>query len=184
MSAIPRHGRGSAARAPTTPSVWRAATKPWPLDRSAGRILHACAFWSGALQIRAISLWPSVRTETLSIAGVSCLRNPVAFIVTDDIDGPPGEHLVEQFWHAGSANALRHLVVEGGVQREAWRSSGFGSKHLGPVVAVEKRTTLPCHLMAALNFDFQRRVWPTCRELSRSMEGCAESSMVTYDRTE
>jgi hypothetical protein len=79
-------------------------------------------------------------------------EKPGRLIVTDDIDGPPGEHLVEQFWHAGSVNAVQHLIVEGGVQREAWRSSGFGSKHLGPVVAVEKRTVLPCRLTATLEF--------------------------------
>ena len=79
-------------------------------------------------------------------------EKPGRLIVTDDIDGPPGEHLVEQFWHAGSINAVRHLTVEGGVQREAWRSSGFGNKHLGPVVVVEKRTALPCRLTAAIEF--------------------------------
>ena len=79
-------------------------------------------------------------------------EKPGRLIVTDDIDGPPGEHLVEQFWHAGSTNAVRHLIVEGGIQRESWRSSGFASKHLGPVVVVEKRATLPCRLTPALEF--------------------------------
>ena len=79
-------------------------------------------------------------------------EKPGRLTITDDIDGPPGEHLVEQFWHAGSVNAVRHLIVEGGVQREAWRSTGYGSKHLGPLVVVEKRTALPCRLAAALEF--------------------------------
>lgn len=77
-------------------------------------------------------------------------EKPGRIVVIDDIEGPPGEHLVEQFWHAGSAEAVRHLTVEGGVQREAWRSSCFGSKHLGPVIVVEKRTVLPCQLMAVI----------------------------------
>jgi hypothetical protein len=42
--------------------------------------------------------------------------------------------------------------VDGGVQREAWRSSCFAGKHLGPVVTVEKRTALPCRLSAILEF--------------------------------
>jgi hypothetical protein len=79
-------------------------------------------------------------------------EKPHRLIITDDVDGPPGEHLVEQFWHAGSINAIRHLIVEGGIQREAWRSSCFGNKHLGPVVVVEKRTSLPCRLTAGLEF--------------------------------
>jgi len=77
---------------------------------------------------------------------------PGRLVVTDELEGPPGEHLVEQFWHLGSANAIPHLIVDGGVQREAWRSKGYGSRHLGPVVVVEKRTTLPCHLIATLEF--------------------------------
>lgn len=79
-------------------------------------------------------------------------EKPGRLTVTDDVDGPPGEHMVEQFWHLGSASAIRHLTVEGGVQREGWRSSGYGSKHLGPMVVVEKRTTLPCRLSTTLEF--------------------------------
>ena len=79
-------------------------------------------------------------------------EKPSRLVITDDIDGPPGEHLVEQLWHLGSANAIRHLIVEGGVQREAWRSSGFASKHPEPMIAVEKRTALPCRLTAVLEF--------------------------------
>jgi len=79
-------------------------------------------------------------------------EKPGRLIVTDDIDGPPGEHLVEQFWHAGSIDAVRHLIIEDGVQREAWRSTGYGSKHLGPMVVVEKRTAPPYHFVSALEF--------------------------------
>jgi len=79
-------------------------------------------------------------------------EKPGRLKITDDIDGPPGEHLVEQFWHLGSADAAGHLAVEGGVQREACRSSVLGSKHLGPMVVVEKRTMLPCRLQAVIEF--------------------------------
>jgi len=79
-------------------------------------------------------------------------EKPGRLVVTDDIDGPPGEHLVEQFWHLGSADAIGHLIVDGGVQREAWRSLGFGNRQLGPVVVVEKRTAFPSHLIATLEF--------------------------------
>ena len=79
-------------------------------------------------------------------------EKPTRLVITDDIEGPAGQHLVEQFWHAGSVNALRHLVVEGGVQGEAWRSNCLGSKQLGPMVAVEKHVVLPCRLTAVLEF--------------------------------
>ena len=65
----PAGERGFVERAPTTPSAWRAAIRPCPGDRSAGRIRRAFASWNGAPQPRAISLSPSVHTETLCIAG-------------------------------------------------------------------------------------------------------------------
>jgi hypothetical protein len=77
-------------------------------------------------------------------------EKPSRVVITDDITGPPGPHALEQFWHLGSANAIRHLAVDGGVVREAWRSTGFGNKHQGPVVVVEKLTTLPCQLEAVI----------------------------------
>ena len=79
-------------------------------------------------------------------------EKPSRVVVTDDITGPPGQHALEQFWHLGSTGAIRHLAVEGGVVREAWRSDCFGSKQLGPVVVVEKRTELPCRLEASIQF--------------------------------
>ena len=77
-------------------------------------------------------------------------EKPSRLVITDDINGPPGQHALEQFWHLGSADAARRLTLEGGVVREAWRSTGFGNKHLGPVVVVEKITTLPCQLQTVI----------------------------------
>ena len=39
-----------------------------------------------------------------------------------------------------------------GELREGWRSTCFGSKHLGPLVAVKKRAALPCRLEAVIEF--------------------------------
>ena len=77
---------------------------------------------------------------------------PGRVAVTDDIEGPPGVHLVEQFWHLGSGNAARHLTAPGIEYREGWRSTCFGSRQLGPVAVVEKRTALPCRLEAVIEF--------------------------------
>jgi uncharacterized heparinase superfamily protein len=77
-------------------------------------------------------------------------EKPSRLVVTDDIAGPPGQHALEQFWHLGSTDAIRHLTLDGGVLREAWRSTGFGNKHLGPVVVVEKTTALPCQLQTVI----------------------------------
>ena len=79
-------------------------------------------------------------------------EKPDRLVITDDIDGPPGEYLVELFWHLDSPAAAGHITAESSTQREAWRSNCFGSKHLGPVIVVEKQTALPCRLKAVIEF--------------------------------
>lgn len=77
--------------------------------------------------------------------------------------GPPGEHLVEQYWHF--ATEPRQLVddiwtiggvaefrAQGGVVEPAWRSRCYGSKELAWAIVVRRRTTLPFELDARLRF--------------------------------
>jgi hypothetical protein len=84
--------------------------------------------------------------------------------VLDRVDGPPGEHRVEQFWHCGAAvrelssrcfqvgTAVRIAfepsaeckLSEGG--EHGWISSALGSKSAAPVVCVERFTQLPASL--------------------------------------
>jgi len=74
-------------------------------------------------------------------------QKPDVILITDEIDGPPGEHDVEQLWHLGSLEAKERLVLPDGAELiEAWRSDTFGEKHPAPVVRVRKRCTLPVRL--------------------------------------
>ncbi len=88
-------------------------------------------------------------------------RNAREFHILDDLDGPPGEHLVEQFWHVGAsaeqtaAGSWRigkraELVVEGGQYEAGWHSRTFGSKEKSPVVVVRQSMTFPAALQARL----------------------------------
>jgi Heparinase II/III-like protein/Heparinase II/III N-terminus len=81
--------------------------------------------------------------------------------ISDDLDGPPGEHLVEQFWHLGRPvqqtgpdvwriGELAELLVADGQNEQGWRSSVFGSKEISPVIVVRRRVTLPARFHAEL----------------------------------
>jgi hypothetical protein len=79
-------------------------------------------------------------------------QKPNVVLITDDIEGPPGEHTIEQLWHLGSAQARARLVLpEGDELVESWRSSVFGEKHPAPMVRVRRSSILPLHLEASIN---------------------------------
>ena len=78
-------------------------------------------------------------------------QKPDLVFVTDDIDGPPGEQLVEQFWHLGSDAARDRLdLAEGAELLESWRSSVFGEKHPAPLARVTRRGALPMRIDARI----------------------------------
>ncbi len=83
------------------------------------------------------------------------------FNILDELEGPPGEHLIEQFWHVGAdvqqvapevwrIGQVADLVVEDSQHEQAWRSCVFGSKQASSVVVVRKRIALPATLRAEL----------------------------------
>lgn len=72
-------------------------------------------------------------------------------LIIDEIDGPPGEHEVEQFWHLGSESARARLVLERPVsQCDGWRSLVFGQKQPAPAICVRRKTRLPLCLAAGV----------------------------------
>ncbi len=78
-------------------------------------------------------------------------QKPDVVLIIDEIDGPPGEHDVEQLWHLGSLGARARMVLaEGGELVESWRSSVFGEKHPAPMIRVRRRCTLPAHFEAKI----------------------------------
>ncbi|MGA7237187.1 MAG: alginate lyase family protein [Bryobacteraceae bacterium] len=94
---------------------------------------------------------------------------PSLILVVDEITGPPGEHLIEQFWHSGeSVNEVssrqfrlgRHArlrlshageLTTGG--ENGWRSRAMGSKEPAAVIRVAVRGAFPMQLTAAIDLD-------------------------------
>jgi hypothetical protein len=78
-------------------------------------------------------------------------QKPDVVLIVDEIEGPPGEHDIEQLWHLGSLDARPRLVLpEGGELVESWRSNVFGEKHASPMVRVRRRCALPVRLEARI----------------------------------
>jgi hypothetical protein len=94
---------------------------------------------------------------------------PSLIVVVDEITGPPGEHLIEQFWHSGEnvtedwprrfrlgRLARLHLSHPGEATtggENGWRSRAMGSKEPAAVIRVEVRTAFPMQLTAAIDLD-------------------------------
>lgn len=89
-------------------------------------------------------------------------------VVLDEVDGPAGGHLIEQFWHLGEpavatgpgcwrcAAGVMLLVDRGGLPdlsvggEHGWRSTTFGSRRCAPVVRVTLESELPAQMPAVL----------------------------------
>ena len=91
-------------------------------------------------------------------------RNGSEFDILDELDGPPGEHLIEQFWHVGAEvqqsaptmwqiGRVAELIVEGGQCEQGWRSRVFGSKETSSVVVMRRKMALPATLRARLRLN-------------------------------
>jgi hypothetical protein len=86
---------------------------------------------------------------------VVLFKQDVLLVVLDLVEGPPGEHLVEQFWHADPRARLRldsAARIESGGEL-GWRSSVFGTKDPAPVLCASLRKNLPVRLAAALDLS-------------------------------
>jgi hypothetical protein len=75
-------------------------------------------------------------------------------LIVDDIDGPPGMHEVEQFWHLGADTPRSCLVLEDPVEIcDGWSSPVFSQKIAATVLCVRRNATLPCRLAAGILLD-------------------------------
>jgi hypothetical protein len=79
---------------------------------------------------------------------------PDLLLILDRVDGPSGEHLIEQFWHgAGGTDPFQRLVLSRPAEPvEGWRARVFGSKELSPAQCIVYRGPLPVMLAAAVSF--------------------------------
>jgi hypothetical protein len=94
---------------------------------------------------------------------------PWTLIVLDEIDGPPGEHVVEQFWHPAAAlvaeePAVRFrigsacLILEEGATADVseggeygWISKCLGHRRVAPVICRSVRAPFPALLAAVID---------------------------------
>jgi ankyrin repeat protein len=98
----------------------RAAIVELLVRRGATINLAACG-WDTALHRAALH-----RDETT-------VRALLVFLVIDDINGPTGEHDIDQLWHLGSLAARSKLVLPDTAELlKSWRSTTFGEKHSSP----------------------------------------------------
>jgi hypothetical protein len=80
-------------------------------------------------------------------------REQVVFAL-DSVDGPAGQHLIEQFWRPASLAEARRLSTSGTTEvLEGWRSHALCSKEPAPVLRVAYRGPLPIHMAAVLDLS-------------------------------
>lgn len=81
--------------------------------------------------------------------------------VVDEIDGPAGEHLIEQFWHFGCApeqitqdiwrvGNVAQLIVDGAQLEQGWRSRTFANRERVSILVIRCRAALPAKLHVRL----------------------------------
>lgn len=121
-------------------------------------------FWWGNPPEASILSWNSNDTEDLvtgqcKYAGFTHRRllrfvKPSLLFILDAVDGPPGEHELEQFWHLGRPDAKKQIFFRGSHdEQKVWHSSVFGGKHQGLCLIVRRRTALPAFLATAVILD-------------------------------
>ena len=81
-------------------------------------------------------------------------QKPHSFLIHDCIEGSPGEHDIEQFWHLGSLQAQRKLIPPKGAELEqSWRSTTFGCKHPAPMLRIHRHCRLPLRLETRIDLS-------------------------------
>ena len=86
-------------------------------------------------------------------------------LITDDIEGPPGKHRLEQFWHFGETvrdpqslvtidPADQSRLDEGGDY--GWISPALAAKTPAPVLSVTRQTTLPASFTTRIDLGLMR----------------------------
>jgi hypothetical protein len=81
-------------------------------------------------------------------------RKPDTILIVDEINGPEGDHDIEQLWHLGSPNVRSQLVLPDGAEViDSWRSTVFGEKHPSPLVRVRRHGALPIRLEAKIQIQ-------------------------------
>lgn len=110
----------------------------WTIN-DAGNILQAECIYRGFTH----------RRHVQTVNGVAA--DPVALIVVDEVSGPPGIHVLEQFWHFGDEAAAGLLTpLDTPEFISGWRSHCYASKRSAPVVRVRKECRLPARFASVI----------------------------------
>ena len=73
--------------------------------------------------------------------------------ILDQLTGPEGEHLIEQFWHKGSPVTIHSDAPVQPERLEGWRSRCLGSKEKSEVSVYRWRATFPVTVRSAIVFE-------------------------------
>jgi hypothetical protein len=83
-----------------------------------------------------------------------CFLKPATVVVLDTVDGPPGEHTLEQFWHLDSPeHAARFSFSAPAEVVDTWRSRALCSREPATALRVTVRGPLPVHIAAVLDLS-------------------------------
>ena len=91
---------------------------------------------------------------------------PFRLRVIDEVEGPPGEHQIEQFWHTGErlerldessfrigSRAVLRLGEGSQIATESgWRSRAYGRQEASGVVIARRQARLPMRMVVTLFF--------------------------------
>ena len=79
---------------------------------------------------------------------------PGVLLVTDTIDGPAGDHTLEQFWHLAAIDDVPRFSFDGRAEViEGWRSRALASKEPAPVLRVARCGPLPATLVTVVDLS-------------------------------
>ncbi len=79
---------------------------------------------------------------------------PATVIVLDTVDGPSGDHTLEQFWHLDSAeDAARFSFSAPAEVVDAWRSRVLCNREPATALCITVRGPLPAHMAAVLDLS-------------------------------
>jgi hypothetical protein len=79
---------------------------------------------------------------------------PATVVVLDSIEGPPGDHTLEQFWYLDSAeDAARFGFSAHSEVVDTWRSRALCSRERATALRVTMRGPLPAHMAAILDLS-------------------------------
>src|SRR5215472_16849367 len=86
---------------------------------------------------------------------------PAVLAILDTIEGPPGEHTIEQFWHFGAAEDAARFSFSGQAEVvESWRSLAFASKEPAPAMCVTVRGAGPLEAAVVVDLSDAPQVRP------------------------